>query len=490
VIKVLFTIGAIQLLQMAVLLVRTKGLALLLGPDQVGILAVIDKLVAVFVQTASLSLPFAALRFLPALSGSDPRGFFTRLRGMSVVVVGLSILAMAAGLTIALTSPARFGSELAPYWPVLVIAFLTIPAQTLVPFVTNATAATFAPNRSMLFALAHAAVFAGAGLLGGWWFGLRGIYALYVLPATALVIVALIRLSTPAGTHLQLPSPAASALALPRDIWRFGVTLLGLTFLAPYAALFIHYRVLKDLGPEAAGWMQAAIGISLAVRTVLGSPSTVFLTPNVNRGGTPEQRALWASDFQKTLCLLTAVVLPPLLLFPDLAVRLLYSSEFLPGASFVFLFVLVEIVTLLAGTYQSLVLALDRLGYHVTQNMLAQGVMIAVGALTIRRFGIAGAAVAALSSQVFLYISSAIFLRRSFGLRLSPRPAALAIYLVAILVVAGMVGRTPALFEMRDLTIRAMVYVISLAGLMLFLTRADYVRLGALGRELSGYVLR
>ena len=82
-IRVLFTIGAIQLLQMVVLLARTKGLALLLGPEQVGVLAVIDKLIAVFVQAASLSLPFAALRFLPSLWVSDRQEFSRRLRGMS-----------------------------------------------------------------------------------------------------------------------------------------------------------------------------------------------------------------------------------------------------------------------------------------------------------------------------------------------------------------------------------------------------------------------
>ena len=92
-IKVLFTIGAIQLLQMVVLLARTKGLALLLGPELLGVLAVIDKLIAVFAQTASLSLPFAALRFLPSLWASNPREFYRRLRGMSTLLLGLSCLA-------------------------------------------------------------------------------------------------------------------------------------------------------------------------------------------------------------------------------------------------------------------------------------------------------------------------------------------------------------------------------------------------------------
>jgi hypothetical protein len=341
----------------------------------------------------------------------------------------------------------------------------------------------------MLFALAHAAVFSLSGLLGAWWWGLQGIYFFYIVPGALLVGFAVARLNTPADPRARLPVPILAAVRLPRAIWQFGLALLALTFLAPYAALFVHYRVLRDLGAEAAGWMQAAIGISLAVRAILGSAHPVLLTPNVNRGGTPEQRMRWASDFQKALCFLTGVVLPPLLLFPDVAVRLLYSSEFLPGARFVFLFVLVEIVTLLAGTYQSLVLALDRLGYHVTQNMAAQGVMIVVGAVAIRRLGISGAALAALSAQLFLYTSTTVFLRRSFGLRLSVRSGLLALYLVAILLIAGLVGRNQAGIDWYSLLLRSGVYIALVGGLALFLTRDDQTRLRELFREASGRAL-
>ena len=44
-------------------------------------------------------------------------------------------------------------------------------------------------------------------------------------------------------------------------IWKFGGALLVLAFLGPYAALLVHYQVLSVHGAQAAGWMQAAIGI-------------------------------------------------------------------------------------------------------------------------------------------------------------------------------------------------------------------------------------
>jgi enterobacterial common antigen flippase len=483
-IKAIFTIGAIQFVQMAVLLVRTKGLALLLGPEQVGVLAVIDKLLAVFAQTASLSLPFAALRFLPSLWTAAPAAFYARLRGMSAVTLGLSVVATAIGLALTLTDAGRWGAQLRPYAPVVLLALLTIPAQMLLPFVTNATAATMSPNRSMVVALGHAVVFAASGLAGAWWFGLPGIYALYALPATLLLGTLAMRLNRP-PIGLEVPSLAASAAALPGEVWRFGLAMVGLTFLAPYAALFVHYRVLADIGPEAAGWMQAAIGISLAVRTVLGSAHPVFLTPNVNRGGAPEDRMHWANEYQKTLCILIGIVLPPLLLFPGVAIQLLYSAEFGPGADYVFLFVLVEIVTLFAGTYQSLVLALDRLWYHVTQNLIAQGLMIVVGMAAIRPLGIAGAALAALSAHAFLYVSTSLFLHRSFGIRVSTRSALLSVYVVAMIVVAGLIGRLPGTFELPVLALRAAVYALLVLPLAAFLTRDDRLRIRDMARKFA-----
>ena len=61
----------------------------------------------------------------------------------------------------------------------------------------------------------------------------------------------------------------------------------------------------------------------------------------VGRGGTPEDRMAWANRYQAAFCLLAGLAVPPILLFPGLVVRLLYSSDFLPGAAFVAVFDLV-----------------------------------------------------------------------------------------------------------------------------------------------------
>ena len=87
---------------------------------------------------------------------------------------------------------------------------------------------------------------------------------------------------------------------------------------------------------------------------------------------------------------------------------LLYAGSFLPGAKIFFLFVLGDVIYLLVGTYQALVIAANQLRFHVIQNITAQLVMILIAWLTIPRLGMMGAAVATIMAQVLLFASTSI----------------------------------------------------------------------------------
>jgi antigen flippase len=450
--KALATIGVLQLLTMVLLLVRTKVLALLLGPANLGLLAVVDKLVAVAAQTAALSMPFAALRYLSPLWDGDRREFATRFVAMRNVLLVLAALVTAAGVGISLQHPGLFGAEYeVRMGPTLALAFATVPVLMLVPFVQSAIAARMRQNGAMLFSLAHAGVFALTAIVGAWVAGVRGIYAAYAVAGLLFVAVLLRRIRAP---H----APRGFPLALPRPVWRFSTTLLVLTFVMPYAALYLHYRVLRLHGAEAAGWMQAALGLALAVRTCMGAAQSVFLTPNVNRDVTPTERLRWANAFQRSLALLLMGIVPPLVLFPDVAVRVLYSADFAPAATFVGLFVAGEVVTMLSGTYQSLILANDRLGFHVAQNLFAQLATLVVGALLIPEYGIGGAAAATLCAPVVLYATTTLFVGRTLGSAIPAELHRLGGLLLGAVVAAGIAGIALPGCGLTTLVMKAALY--------------------------------
>lgn len=476
--RAFLTIGALQIVTMLVMLVRTKTLALVLGPEHVGAMAVIDKLLAVIVQTVSLSMPFAALRFLPSrwLAGpAEFRKLFVRMRN---VLLTLALVAAIGALLVTGWRPSTWGGELLPYRDAVAFGLLSLPALALVPFLQNAVAGRLEQNRSMRIVLFNALALTAstAGIL---WNGLAGYYALYAVLGTMLVII-FNRRALRGTAGASIAETPRFAFSLPTPVWRFSGALLILTFVAPYAALFVHYKLLRDHGAEAAGWMQAAIGISLSVRAVMGTAHSVFLTPNVNRGGPPVERMQWANRFQLLFCLLAGLAVPPLLLFPDLAVRILYSNAFAPGAPFVVLFVLTEVLTLLSGTYQSLIIALDRLSLHVVTNLMAQALVVVVAWRLVEPLGILGAGLAGLAAPLFLFMATMTYLGIRYRLRMPANVVLRTAWLLAALLASGAAGSQLRMSLWPSLLVKGGLYVVVVAGLAALLTDDERARARAM----------
>lgn len=215
--KVFLTIGLLQVLTMLVQLVRTKVLALLLGPQALGIMAVVDKLLAVIVQTVSLSMPFSALRFLPSLWTRDPNALherYVRMRNVVLVAIGSAVL---VSLVVTMLRPVTWGAQLLPYRGVVLAALAGLPVLALVPLLQNVVAGRLEQNRAMLVALGNAAVMAAAAA-GILWNGLAGYYLLYA--ALGLVLVAGVQRMIRRGVTVVRRGPRFP-LGLPPLMWKF-----------------------------------------------------------------------------------------------------------------------------------------------------------------------------------------------------------------------------------------------------------------------------
>ncbi len=510
--RVLISVGALQFAAMFVLMLRTKGLALLLGPEQFGLMAALDRLVAVFAQTASLSLPFAALRYLSPLWHERRDQYHELLRRMKNVLLLLVGVALTAGVALTWWSPTMLGTEVAGDRVLATLALAGLPVVALVPFLQNTVASSFAHNRAMLFLLLHAVVFAAASLSGVALWGLRGMYGVYAVLGSALVFVVLWRVqrrarrnaerSRPVPIAPARPEPASAGAAggapavsfgtgivgyLPPRVWRFCLLLLPSAFLAPAVAYSVFYQVLSTQGNQAAGYMQAAVGLSLAVRSVLGAASQVFLTPLVNRAGAFEDRLQRATEFQKTLFLFVGGVVPPLVLFSGLAIRILYSAEFTPGASFVALFVTVEVLALAVGAYQAVLIAMEHIVFYVTQNALAQVAMYGVAVLTIPALGITGAALAGLAAQMVLLVGTLSYLGWRYRVEVPRRLAALSLYVFVVLAASGLLASALPGLSWGTVAWKLAFWIGATGILALFLSRQDWRDLGRFLRRGDGH---
>ena len=469
--KAIAQIGGLQLLTMLVHLARTKSLAVILGPEWIGVMAVVDRLLGIVVQTASLSLPYAAVRFLPELWTRAPDEFADvvgRMRNLCIVLV---LGATGFGLAVSLVYPQTWGQELLPYRSVVLIAFLCLPVLMVAPLLQHVIAAQLRHNRSMIFGLGHVCVFTGAAVAGAVIGGLEGLYALYAALGAGFVVLVGRSVLRPSGR--KEGQRKGLRLNLPPRIWRFSLTLSALTFVLPFALFYVHYLVLDQFGAETAGWMAAAVGLSFVIRNLLGQANRVFMTPNINKAASPEERVRWTNEYQNTFCLVIIATVLPLVLFPHLAIRILYSPAFLPAAPYVPLFVLLEVLILLTGIYQGLVVALDHLRVHVVQNLAAQTVMIGIATVTIAPYGMLGAGVAGIAAQVFLYAGGTLFLYKRYGFRIPLRTALLTVYVVVAVAGAGAFGATHDALSPAVLGGKVAVYLASLLSLWLLMSPAE-----------------
>src|SRR5262245_40657884 len=98
-------IGILQVLTIFVQIVRAKVISVTLGPAGLGVVGLIDQMIAMIATICSLSLPTVVLRVMPRVYGKPEfnRQFASFLKGVIVTsVVGTAILAVALFLKPAL----------------------------------------------------------------------------------------------------------------------------------------------------------------------------------------------------------------------------------------------------------------------------------------------------------------------------------------------------------------------------------------------------
>ncbi len=419
--EAIVTLGGIQALTMLAGLARTKVLALLLGPSGIGIVSVIDQLVGLITQIGSLSLPFAALKFL-SRDGVEERQAFAR----SYRALFLALFASTATATVI------------PYRMPLIAALLGIPALAAVPMLRNVLASVVRYRESAIFAFLNAVALVATTYAGVRMGGLTGMYLgnlLVGVLSTVMIVVYMWR-----AMSLPLTLRGESPLKVLREhqgLIAFSASMYVLAFTTPTAYLVSRLVVLSHQGMEAVGLMAAAYGVGLAFRVVISQANSQFLTPLVNRRVGVAARAESVREYLRVMMVVLVVGGLAIVLFPRAWVILLYSPRFADAASYLVVFVLSEIALLVAGVYTALLIGYDDLLGFVTLAVVSNLITIALTLLLVPRLGPLGVAVA------FLVGNGAQLLLAMW--RLASRHAAQAAgsalkFVVAALTVLGVAG--------------------------------------------------
>ena len=423
--QAMVALGGIQALTMLAGLVRSKILAVMLGPGGVGVAGVVDQAISLVAQLGSLSMPFVALKFLSRVrdsSNENLRRTYTALLG----TVGLcSVLSAAIATTIALWHPGIFGDGLVPYRTTLMAALLGVVPFALAPFYRNVMAALERHRQSAL-----AAFFTAVLTVVGAYVGVRqaGLVGLFVANGVVLAVTVVgmhVYLSRAVGLHIDrsvTPAAATQILRAEPGLTTFAGAMYVLALTSPLAYLLARSTLLSTHGEIDAGLVAAAYGIAVAVRLVLNQANGLYLTPLVNRDTAKADRLAAVAEYLRVLIVLVALALLAIALFPRQWLLLLYSAQFVDAVPFVTLFLLAEGVLLVAGVYQALLIGFDDIPGFLASTVAGQLVIIAMAAVLVPVKGGAGVAVAFLAGNALILAGTATRLARRHGGRTLLRP--------------------------------------------------------------------
>lgn len=486
--RVIAAVGGIQVVGIVVTIGRSKATALLLGPEGVGVVSVVEQVVNLLVQLCTFSLPLVAVKFLSRSHSRGAGPFQRSYAGLLQALLGVTVVGAVIAMGTLLLRPGLFGEELVPYRWLLAVGIVAIPLVGLQGFFRNVVAASGEARTSAVLDVSVASVTAAGVVAGVLWAGEFGYFTGQLVVGVGVVAVVAVWLRRRYGLRAFAQGlRIRDELRASPDLLRFAAVMYVIAFVQPLALLVARYTVLDGYGEAMTGLLQAAIALGLALNMVLNPANGLYLTPILNRDLPVAEKLAETLHFQRQLMVAVGVLAMPLVLLPEAVLLVLYSSEFVAVAPVVFLFVVAQALLQIAGVYQALAIGLDDIKVYGLVMLLTQAIL-AVGCWAlVPRLGVAGVGAAMILSSTALSLLLLARLHRTHGLAFPPRLGGSVVYVVAALGAAGWAFGPMELWSVPVLATKALVYVAFVGSLLwLFLDAPERMALWARVRATVG----
>jgi O-antigen/teichoic acid export membrane protein len=218
------------------------------------------------------------------------------------------------------------------------------------------------------------------------------------------------------GGILKLASPS---------VLKFSLQIYITTASTAIQLLVARYVSLSSMDAHSAGLLQAVLAIGLSVGAVVGPANILFFAPYINRDLPPSVKMTAANDLIPRLLLLFCLGATPVLLLPELTLRVLYSKDFVGASGILPWFILWQCQFHISSVYQQLLLGLeDTTGYcwiTASGNILAAILSV----LLVPHFGLSGIGFGFVFSTVYTTVVTLTRLKLRHGIGITPRAISL-----------------------------------------------------------------
>jgi len=470
--KIITTIGGIQVLAITITIVRSKIMAVLLGPEGIGVISIIDQVVQFVGYVCVFSLPLASLKFL---SKSHSEGFEAFRKSYSSFLKILFILAAIGTVaTIGLVNADLLGSEITRYKAYVILALLAIPTNVLGGFFSHVLAAAQNTTASAMIAVVTGALLTISTYIGISLAKIQGMYLGNVMAGILVTIIIVIYLKR----KLDLPFYDKNIRMF--DTFRQNPGIIPFSFMLYLATityslsfLVARYYVLKNFGEAEAGLLQAVIAMGMSIGMVLGPTNGLFLTPILNRNIAKNEKIRTAAEFQKKLTIILSMVAMPFVLFPQLLLTMLYSPSFAVAGQYVFLFVISQCILQIVGIYYALLIGFDDLKIYA---LLACTGNLSVSLLSwflAPHYGILGVAISFIVSGLIVFFMTLTTLRLRHGFSIPGNVYSLMGYSLLVMTIVGVIFNKQKDLHISIVMVKFLIYISFVVSLVFFLSKGE-----------------
>jgi O-antigen/teichoic acid export membrane protein len=436
------TLAGAQVLASAFNLLRSKSVALYLGPVGMGTISLVDQLVCVVALVASLGLPYAGLTYLARAQRRGQATFARTYRLLLMLLLAASASVALGASLLTLAWPQVWGQALGASSASVVLALLSVPAIAVHGLQVNLLAVLGHPRLAGLGRLGSTALMSVGSIVGLLAAGLPGLYAgslvASLCAAGVLVGYAWRR------NELRVPGggpPVSSAWQQQGELLRWCGTAYAISVGQPVAFLLARYAIAQSAGLAELGLFQSAYGVASSVGLLLSQSTAYYLAPVVNRDAPREDKTQRALAFQRLLMLYVVVLAVPLVLFPQLVIAALFSDAFLGAAPYLVVFVVAEALLLLAGVLQTLLLGLGDLRGYLGVSLGGQILLVALVWGVAPTLGLWGVGLAFVAAHGGLLLAGLVRLVTRHRGRLPTSSVVVTLHGLVLLVAAGWLGQ-------------------------------------------------
>jgi antigen flippase len=393
-------IGGSSVLKIGIGMVRTKALAVLLGPSGIGLMGLYGSIVDLAQSIAGMGVNSSGVRQIAEAVGS---GDNERIARTAIVLRRTAVVlgALGAALLVVFCRPVSgwtFGSgghAAAIAWLALAVFFGAVTSG----------------QTALIQGMRRIADLAKMGVLGGVYGTIVSVVLVYflrergVVPSLIAIAGMSVLMSWWFSRRVKFKTPVLSAFQVRNEV--AGLLKLGFAFMASGmlilgAAYVVRIMIVRKIGFEAAGLYQASwyLGVTYIglVLQAMGADFYPRLTGAV--GNRTECNRLVNEQAQVSLLLAGPGVIATLT-FAPLVVALLYSAKFyaaVPLLRWICLGATLQVITWPMGF---IIVAKGRQSIFFWCELAYTGVYIALAWMGIRYFGLNGSGMAFFGSYVF-----------------------------------------------------------------------------------------